>query len=321
MRTTLLVGLALSLALTGAFASTGDQSPLYSSCVAECADTHCPSELPLHLRALFWTCEQNCQYHCMQDITRTAIAHGEEVHQYHGKWPFHRLLGIQEPFSVLFSILNGCLHYKYLPVLHAQIPNSYPLKKLYIAWSIIGINTWVWSTVFHIRDFPLTEKLDYFSAGFGILYSLYYAIIRLFYIRNALVIKALTTVCAALFVAHISYLSFVRFDYGYNMLACIIIGTIQTSVWLWWSIWQYTPWGDEKRRPYAWMAGFTVIAVSCAMALEVFDFPPWFGAIDAHSLWHAATIPLVVVWYKFLLKDTSYELALGDTGRNSKRMA
>ncbi|KAI9285481.1 PER1 protein [Umbelopsis sp. AD052] len=317
----LCTGLLLSLFLAITLASTGDQRPQYRNCVTDCSAKYCPTELQLCLRATFWTCEQNCQYHCMQEITRQAIQNGDEVHQYHGKWPFHRLFGIQEPASVLFSMLNGWMHYKYLPVIQKQIPSSYPLKKLYIAWCIIGINTWIWSTVFHIRDFPLTEKLDYFSAGFGILYSLYYAIIRLFYVRNALIIKGLTVMFALMFLAHVSYLSFVRFDYGYNMLACIVIGSIQTNLWLWWSILQYTPWGDKQRRPYAWLAGFSVIAISCAMALEVFDFPPWFGVIDAHSLWHAATIPLVAVWYNFLLKDTSYELTLGNDRGSSKRMA
>lgn len=27
------------------------------------------------------------------------------------------------------------------------------------------VNAWFWSTVFHARDFPWTEKLDYFSAA------------------------------------------------------------------------------------------------------------------------------------------------------------
>ncbi|KAJ2962830.1 hypothetical protein NQZ79_g2131 [Umbelopsis isabellina] len=313
--------LAMTLVIPAALASTGDQSPVYRSCVAECTAKSCPRPIPLHLRALFWTCEHECKYECMQSITQAAIANDQRIHQYHGKWPFYRLVGMQEPASILFSILNGVMHYKYLPVLQRQIPNSYPLKKLYIGWSIVGINTWVWSTVFHMRDFPLTEKLDYFSAGFGILYSLYLAIIRLFYVRNTLIIKAMTTVFAAMFIAHVSYLSFVRFDYGYNMLACVVIGSIQTSLWLWWSMLQYTPWGEPKRRSYAWIAGFCVVAVSCAMSLEVFDFPPWFGVIDAHSLWHAATIPLVAVWYTFLLKDTSYELTMGGNDRASKRMA
>ena len=27
------------------------------------------------------------------------------------------------------------------------------------------MNAWLWSTVFHARDLPWTEKLDYFSAA------------------------------------------------------------------------------------------------------------------------------------------------------------
>ena len=29
----------------------------------------------------------------------------------------------------------------------------------------VTLNAWFWSTVFHARDLPWTEKLDYFSAA------------------------------------------------------------------------------------------------------------------------------------------------------------
>ena len=37
--------------------------------------------------------------------------------------------------------------------------------------------------------------------------------------------------------------------------------------------------------------------------LELFDFPPWWRVVDAHSLWHLATAPLAVLWYDFLIND------------------
>jgi hypothetical protein len=46
------------------------------------------------------------------------------------------------------------------------------------------------------------------------------------------------------------------------------------------------------------------ILTMAATALELFDFPPWFGVIDAHSLWHLATAPIAVVWYDFILEDS-----------------
>jgi hypothetical protein len=41
------------------------------------------------------------------------------------------------------------------------------------------------------------------------------------------------------------------------------------------------------------------------MSLELFDFPPLGRVIDAHSLWHAATILLANGWYKFLIRDVN----------------
>jgi hypothetical protein len=42
---------------------------------------------------------------------------------------------------------------------------------------------------------------------------------------------------------------------------------------------------------------------SLAAMLEIFDFPPIMGIFDAHSLWHAATIPLGFLWYRFWCRD------------------
>jgi hypothetical protein len=44
-----------------------------------------------------------------------------------------------------------------------------------------------------------------------------------------------------------------------------------------------------------------------ATSLELFDFPPWHRTIDAHSLWHLSTAPLVFFFYDFLIKDARDE--------------
>jgi hypothetical protein len=41
--------------------------------------------------------------------------------------------------------------------------------------------------------------------------------------------------------------------------------------------------------------------------LEVLDFPPIAGIFDAHAVWHGATIPLVFLFYSFILDDARYE--------------
>jgi hypothetical protein len=66
------------------------------------------------------------------------------------------------------------------------------------------------------------------------------------------------------------------------------------------------------------MAGVSVVLVSCAMCLEVFDFPPYKGILDAHSLWHAATIPLAPLFYQFLLRDIELETSTDKLSKAKK---
>ncbi|CEH19399.1 Predicted membrane protein [Ceraceosorus bombacis] len=40
-----------------------------------------------------------------------------------------------------------------------------------------------------------------------------------------------------------------------------------------------------------------------ATSLELLDFPPILRALDAHALWHLATVPLASMWYKWLIDD------------------
>ncbi|OBZ91632.1 Protein PER1 [Choanephora cucurbitarum] len=307
MRFQLAILVVVAVFLAACHGSSGDRQPEYIACVEHCTAQTDISQLPLYLRLLQWTVRQDCSYHCMQQITQRAMVEGSHIHQYHGKWPFKRVFGIQEPASVIFSVLNGWMHLRYFKKIRQQVSSAYFLKKFYLGIAVVGINAWLWSTVFHTRDTPITEKLDYFSAGLYILFGFCVAILRIYYVRGW---KAwmLCGACSLAYIAHVAYLSSLyRFDYGYNMLACIIVGSLQTGSWLFWSILQYTPWGRPERRSFAWMAGVSVILVSCAMALEVFDFPPYKEVLDAHSLWHAATIPLAPFFYRFLLRDTELE--------------
>lgn len=185
-------------------------------------------------------------------------------------------------------------------------------------YAMAGMNAWVWSTVFHARDNAWTEKMDYFSAGLLILYSFYYAVRRIFYLKQTPWI--LVCVCVVCYLAHVIYLSLIRFDYGYNMLASVVVGVLQLLLWVCWSTRQYMVrlpqndltgngnGGGASRRGFAYMAFVSVAGVGVAMALELLDFPPLARVLDAHSLWHLSTIPLMVVWYRFVLADVKHEI-------------
>ena len=49
------------------------------------------------------------------------------------------------------------------------------------------------------------------------------------------------------------------------------------------------------------------LLTTAATALELLDFAPWGRVIDAHSLWHLATVPIAVFWYDFLVEDACDE--------------
>src|SRR5690606_17263500 len=189
------------------------------------------------------------------------------------------------------------------PSLKTKIPKHYFMRPFYLGYVIIAVNTCVWSAVYHSRDWPWTEKLDYFSAATSIMFRFYYAVIRILRITNQKTQIIWGICCLIPLLAHISYLTFVKFDYGYNMLATASVGVFHN---LWWIIWSIKHW--KTRKSYAWQPTVLVSLISVAMCLEILDFPPFFGIIDAHSLSHLATVPLIPLWYKFLFADTEWEV-------------
>ncbi|KAG8702877.1 hypothetical protein FRC08_003192 [Ceratobasidium sp. 394] len=256
----------------------------------------------------------------------SALQHGRPPHpaariqQFYGKWPFWRFAGMQEPASVLFSLMNLAAHAAGMRRILRSVPKGFHMRPFYLAWSVLAMNAWVWSSVFHTRDTPITEMLDYFSAGLVILYSLFFTVVRLFHLYprtpntppsrpRGLLYNCWAVLCIILYIGHISYLTFLpRFDYAYNMTANLVLGLIHNALWL------LYPWGsirlflghDKQYRPaFALQPAWFVLLTTLATSLELFDFPPWYRAIDAHALWHLATVPIVPLWYDFLVKDAS----------------
>lgn len=206
---------------------------------------------------------------------------------------------MQEPFSVLFSLFNFLAHYQGLQKLRKAIPASYPLRKYYVNLAYFGMVSWVFSMIFHTRDFAATEQLDYFGAGASVLYGLYYTPIRVFRLdkggeKTQSMIRVWTALCILMFAAHVTYLKYYSWDYTYNMAANVVVGILQNIMWTYFSISKYR----ESKRMWAVWPGVVVAWVIVAMSLELLDFPPLGGYLDAHALWHLATVFPTVLFYK-----------------------
>ena len=133
--------------------SAGDRAPTFQACLTNCEKRTCtePVALSLPLRLTRWTCLDDCKYKCTHYITNLAEQSGTPVQQYYGKWPFWRLLGMQEPASVFFSGFNLLCHWRGAELIQSRIPDGHPMKGYYMTFALVNINAWIWSSVFHTR--------------------------------------------------------------------------------------------------------------------------------------------------------------------------
>lgn len=305
-------------------------------------------ELNALSRNLFqWDCFLNCKYKCIRFITANRIYNKLEVFQYYGKWPFYRVLGVTELFSTLFSMANFYSNYVNI----AKVARAYRKSKLlldsnggaavmylqYLVLLMVSCTGWILSTIFHIRDFPLTETLDYFGAGAIILCNFNVIFIRyfsLFELKNKL---KLYTFQGALLTAYFLHCRRLlnNWDYDYNVKFNLVFGVGALTLWVLHSrdtnaaykqnihvynnSMQLLPFETRILSKLEFVSMFTThfsnsklipilpillnVVLMFGMLLELLDFVPIGLMIDAHSLWHLVTIFPPLIWYDWNLWD------------------
>lgn len=305
------VGVVLGSFVLYVEASRGDNSNEYRGCYHVCHFNNCSSGRDIENfeasqtvseKLLLWTCDDECKYYCMWRSAKIIMNRGEPVPQYFGKWPFFRLWGLQEPASVVFSFLNLLAHAVNIIDFRKNVPSSAPLSQFWQFYGAVCINAWIWSIVFHARDTPWTEMMDYFCAFSMVLLSLFGLLIRMCGRERWRQKEILGLSCIGFFCYHIWYLTTRSFDYGYNMKVNIIVGVLNGFGWL---VWACTRWTHRK---YIKWCMCTMLWVGASMTLELGDFPPLFWMFDAHALWHFSTAVLPFFWYRFLIGDCLYLL-------------
>lgn len=252
---------------------------------------------------LLETTSCDCEYECMWRTVHKFVDRGWNIPQFHGKWPFIRIFGIQEPASVVFSIFNLIGHVKGIRKFRREVPSNAPYFRMWHVFAGICINAWIWSTVFHTNDTPTTELLDYGCAYMMVISSFYCMVARIaaLYKRNAILRGVLAMGLFGFYLNHFVFLTFYQ-DYGYNMKVNIITGTAAGVGWIVWYL------GQRRSKPYAYKMALFVILNALSLGWEVFDFPPILDTFDAHALWHLCTAPLVILFYSFIIDDCKHLL-------------
>lgn len=322
----LIVILMLTVVVAVVSGSRGDQEEEYLECLSGCLKVHQCSVANDHpssawLRFLGWSCRDECRYECMWEVVRERRVHGLPIEQYHGKWPFIRIAGIQEPASVVFSILNGLAHIFGLAAYKRRVGTkggsgsgnvggsggsgssgnvggSGSGTLLMTVYAAVAVNAWIWSSIFHTRDTDWTERMDYFSAAALLFFSLFLSIAKLFYSNSrgggGLGLFLIGVGLMGWFMRYVYYLGWVRFDYGYNMTVMVALGLTFNGLWFAWGL------ANRKHLRSARLTMVWTVVATLAGALELLEFVPLWDTIDAHSLWHAVTVPLAYAIYRIL---------------------
>ncbi|OMO97933.1 Per1-like protein [Corchorus olitorius] len=326
----ILLFFALSFLVASLDASEGEADPIYKDCLAECEKSGCVGKRcfqhckfssdgkpidgpwyfqePLYQKWKQWDCQSDCRYHCMLAREEQREKLGDKPVKYHGKWPFRRVYGIQEPVAVAFSALSLAMQFhgwiSFFILLNYKLPlrsdkrTYYEYTGLWHIYGILAMNFWLWSAVFHSRDVELTEKLDYSSAVAYIGFGLILAIIRAFDVRDEASRVMVAAPLIAFVTTHILYLNFYKLDFGLNMKVCMAMGVTQLLIW--------GIWAGVTSHPSRWKVWLFVLGGSLALLLQIYDFPPYRGFVDAHAVWHAASIPLTYLSWSFVRDDAEF---------------
>ncbi len=310
-------------------ASSGDIARKYVNCKYSCINENCMMldkpiiKFPDNLYAYTpfsptWTCPEVCYYDCMMDITALDIKNNALVKKYHGHWPFIRFFGLEQPASVLFSLANTIPH-----VIHIFSRNEN--KRIYYFMSpwlslvpFISLNAWLCSAYFHSKITTFSSLIDYVSALLLISYSLWLALRRIMGVyANAKLVTTLFVLYSALILNRIKLMIQNKISFDSHMTLAILLSCTHIIIWILWVIYQYyhshkndnnnSNSSNNLTRKRIYIIICCQVWFVAASMLEIFDFPPFFGIFDAHSLWHFATPLLGSLWYYFWRLDAFIE--------------
>ncbi|MQL93097.1 hypothetical protein Taro_025735 [Colocasia esculenta] len=321
-------------------ASAGDADPLYRNCVEQCERTgqigdllssqHClflsqdhgapPGGSDWYMRAqqLYmrwrqWNCKSDCRRECVSQRESERQKLGLEPVKYHGKWPHRRADFFQEGIATALPAINLMVQLHGWLSFSRLLPHKLALNKpmgrrsyyeytgLWHVYALLAANAWFWSTICHSREFELTEQMVYSSAVALVGYSLILSIARTFNLRDEASRVMVASPVLGFLMTHICYLNFADLDYVFNMKVCNVMGVAQLLMWV--------IWAGVTRHPSRfklWTVGF---GGALAMVLEAYDFPPYKGYFDAHTLWHATTVPVTYLWWSFVRDDAEFRIS------------
>ncbi|KAH1003025.1 hypothetical protein HUJ05_010974 [Dendroctonus ponderosae] len=354
--------------------SSGDRNPYYRRCLAGCQASNCsqgkygspissspraplvginPSDggqfvtdyrQPGYLRLLRWGCADECEYQCMWSTVEKFQENQLNIPQFYGKWPFRRVLGIQEPASMLFSLLNLFMHLMLLHKFRNEVRAGAPLRWLWLFYGAVRHDAPCQRAVSLMTGFPgLLQRLDLvgrFPQSRPALDRMAGLCGRIFHHSGQLLCdvrpvsdfleswesregdrcdcRVLPHVLGAVFPKRPQLVLLVSLGFLLFFLkhaAYLSRGRFDYAYNIMLNInvgaltaigWLVWSVKCHPKPPYVHSCQLYVIFSGLVLLLELLDSPPWFFVVDYHALWHLATAPPLVYIYRFAMEDCRY---------------
>lgn len=289
-------------------------------------------------------CQYTCSWEITQTRIYTEPV-ALPQHKYHGHWVFLRPFGLHEACSSLFSLLNALPHVLQVLKQWQWVgdrskggcgwDSTYCLDAWVRAYPYVAIVTWLASAAYHARRTNDSHLLDLCTALVLLAYGLLLTVRRMLGPLPSWThpSRPRALVCAWwLFLAVGGVLLLWRLHamciagtigYQAHMNVAVPLAGISCGLWIFWALTAYDarsmslpqrpgrgiafnwiPHGSSRTNRY-FMIVFQICFI-CAAMMEIFDFPPWASLLDAHATWHACTVPLGFMWYKFLKADAQH---------------
>lgn len=294
--------------------------------------------LPVYQRWKEWICGTECRYHCklskeadLAGLDQEAIGYRDNwclarvmVHQQSSKdlytqlaksafKPVFDMALINEPGSAVFSALNllanliGLLTFlKFvlysLPCRPISRGPYYPFAGLWTIYGILSTLYWLTQCIIRSRDMTLDKHIDSSLEVIFAAYALILAICRVGDFRseqNRVVVFAPTL---AFLVPHLFYINWCTFDYGLNMLVCLLLCTIQYFLWITWAV--------ATKHPARLQLWSIALIAPLTLFLRLYDISNLWGVLDRDTLWILSTVPSTVLWWSFVRSDAAYQTNL-----------
>lgn len=216
-----------------------------------------------------------CHFACLKTLKLNNVKNK-------GRWGFRPLLGANEFFSSLFSLINLLVNViSYKTHLQPRLTNDH-ISYIYIGQYYITNLAFISSFLFHIHENTLTRYCDYFFAFLVLKYALFTSLVRVIRIFTNVTSAKLTKI-GSIFILYYSYHVYrmlnIEFDYVYNKLACTIVITFIF-------INHFIIYFKYRNLPHSKNILFFTFLFFLAGSIEIQDIPPYAYLVDSHAMWH-----------------------------------